>query len=197
MVLRSYVGAPVKRKEDPRLITGSSIYVDDITLPGMVHLAIVRSPYAHAKIVNIDTAEALTMPGVVSVVTGSDLAPMLTNKYPVEAYEGPGEPPEEYIPQAEQDDTIPVPGVEPLARRKVRYIGEPVAAVVAVSKAQAADAAAAVEVEYEAWRQPSIPMRRGSRAHPNSMTWSRTTSASARKQSMATWMPRSKRRQSR
>ena len=106
MVLRSYVGAPVKRKEDPRLITGSSIYVDDITLPGMVHLAVVRSPYAHAKIVNIDTAEALTMPGVVAVVTGSDLAPMLTNKYPVEAYEGPGEPPEEYIPQAEQDDTI-------------------------------------------------------------------------------------------
>ena len=137
MVLRSYVGAPVKRKEDPRLITGSSIYVDDITLPGMVHLAIVRSPYAHARIKGIDTAEALTMPGVVAVVTGSDLAPLLTNKYPVEAYEGPGEPPEEYIPQAEQDDTIPVPGVEPLARRKVRYIGEPVAAVVAASKAQA------------------------------------------------------------
>jgi carbon-monoxide dehydrogenase large subunit len=166
VVLRSYVGAPVKRKEDPRLITGSSIYVDDITLPGMVHLAVVRSPYAHAKIASIDTAAALTMPGVVAVVTGSDLAPMLTNKYPVEAYEGPGEPPEEYIPQAEQDDTIPVPGVEPLARRKVRYIGEPVAAVVAASKAQAADAAAAVEVDYEALeavvdpyeaRQPGAP----------------------------------------
>jgi carbon-monoxide dehydrogenase large subunit len=166
VVLRSYVGAPVKRKEDPRLITGSSIYVDDITLPGMVHLAIVRSPFAHAKIVNIDVTEALTMPGVVAVVTGSDLAPMLANKYPVEAYEGPGEPPEEYIPQAEQDDTIPVPGVEPLARRKVRYIGEPVAAVVATSKAQAADAAAAVDVEYDALeavvdpyeaRQPGAP----------------------------------------
>ena len=69
VVLRSYVGASVKRKEDPRLITGSSIYVDDLKLPGMVHVAIVRSPYAHAKINGIDTAAALAMPGVVAVMT--------------------------------------------------------------------------------------------------------------------------------
>ena len=131
MVLRSYVGAPVKRKEDPRLITGSSIYVDDISLPGMVHLAIVRSPYAHARITGIDTAAARAMPGVVAVVTAHDLAQVLTNKYPVEAYEGPGDRPEDQISDEEGDQTIPVPGVEPLARRKVRYIGEPVAAVVA------------------------------------------------------------------
>src|ERR671910_1779126 len=91
VVLRSYVGAPVKRKEDPRLITGSSIYVDDITLPGMVHLAIVRSPYAHAQIVGIDTSAAREMPGVVAVVTARDIETMLADKYPVEDYEGPGE----------------------------------------------------------------------------------------------------------
>ena len=146
MVLSRYAGAQVKRKEDPRLITGSSVYVDDITLPGMVHLAIVRSPYAHARIAGIDTAAAREMPGVVSVVTARDIESMLADKYPVEDYEGPGERPEQQVADIEEKDTIPIPGVEPLARRKVRYIGEPVAAVVAASKAQAADAAAAVEV---------------------------------------------------
>ena len=148
MVLRSYVGAPVKRKEDPRLITGSSIYVDDLKLPGMVHVAVVRSPYAHARIASIDTAAALAMPGVVAVVTATDLAGVLANKYPVEAYEGPGDRPEDQIFD-EEATSIPVPGVEPLASRKVRYIGEPVAAVVAESKMQAEDAAAVVDVDYE------------------------------------------------
>ena len=63
----------------------------------MVHLAIVRSPYAHAKITNIDTSEALSMPGVVAVITAKDLEQVLANKYPVEAYEGPGDPPEDQI----------------------------------------------------------------------------------------------------
>ncbi|MGH2615410.1 MAG: xanthine dehydrogenase family protein molybdopterin-binding subunit, partial [Thermomicrobiales bacterium] len=148
MVLRSYVGAPVKRKEDPRLITGSSIYVDDLQLPGMLQMAIVRSPHPHATITGIDTAEALAMPGVVAVVTADDLASVLASKYPVEAYEGPGDRPEDQIFD-EQEGDIDVPGVEPLARRKVRYIGEPVAAVVAASKMQAADAAAAVQVDYD------------------------------------------------
>ena len=75
MVLRSYVGAPVKRKEDPRLITGSSVYVDDLKLPGIVHTAIVRSPHPHATITSIDATEARAMPGVVAVVTARDLAP--------------------------------------------------------------------------------------------------------------------------
>lgn len=166
MVLRSYVGAPVKRKEDPRLITGSSVYVDDLSLPGMVHLAIVRSPYAHARITGIDTTEAAAMPGVVAVITAKDLEKVLAVKYPVEAYEGPGDRPEDQIFDEEGAQTIPVPGVEPLARRKVRYIGEPVAAVVAATKMQAQDAAEAVLVEYEALeavvdpyeaRQPGAP----------------------------------------
>src|SRR5262249_4597233 len=138
MVLRSYIGAPVKRREDPRLITGSSVYVDDLQLPGMVHLAIVRSPYAHARIVGIDTVAGASRPGVCAVVTADALPAVLADKYPVEAYEGPGEPPEEYIPEADEDPSIPVPLIAPLARDKVRYVGEPVAAVVAESKMQAA-----------------------------------------------------------
>lgn len=63
MVLSKYVGAVVKRKEDPRLITGSSTYVDDIKIPGTLHVAFVRSQYPHAVIKSIDTAEALTFPG--------------------------------------------------------------------------------------------------------------------------------------
>ena len=197
MVLRSYVGAPVKRKEDPRLITGSSIYVDDITLPGMVHLAIVRSPYAHARIVGIDMSAAREMPGVVAVVTARDIESMLADKYPVEDYEGPGERPEQQVADIEEESTIPIPGVEPLARRKVRYIGEPVAAVVATSKAQAADAAAAVEVEYEALEAVVDPYEARQPGAPQLYDRSRTTSASARKRFMAMSMWRSRRRQSR
>ena len=73
MALASPLGAPVKRTEDPRLITGAGNYLDDIKLPGMTHAAILRSPYAHAKIVSIDTARAAAMPGVVAVFTGKDL----------------------------------------------------------------------------------------------------------------------------
>ncbi len=148
MVLRSYVGAPVKRKEDPRLITGSSTYVDDFQLPGMLHLAIVRSPLAHATIAGIDASEARAMPGVVAVITADDLADLLKDKYPVEAYEGPGDRPEDQIFE-EEGGKIAVPPVAPLARGKVRYVGEPVAAVVADSAMRAQDAAAAVHVDYD------------------------------------------------
>src|SRR5829696_8119509 len=106
VVLRSLVGAPVKRKEDPRLITGSSVYVDDLDLPGMVHVAIVRSPYAHATITRVDTGEALAMRGVVAVVTAQDLGTVLASKYPVEEYEGPGGKPELQISDVEEDATI-------------------------------------------------------------------------------------------
>ena len=170
MVLRSYRGASVKRKEDPRLITGTSVYVDDLQMPGMVHVAIVRSPHAHAKITGIDASEALAMPGVVAVLTAKDLAPVLADKYPVTHYEGPGERPEDQAMDAdheEQDAGIPVPHVEPLAMHVVRYVGEPVAAVIAESRTQAADAAAAVVVDYDLLpavvdpyeaRQPGAPL---------------------------------------
>src|SRR5215217_7783045 len=108
MVLSSYVGATVKRKEDPRLITGSSTYVDDLKLAATVHVAFLRSPYAHAKINGIDTTAAKEMPGVVAVWTAADLSKVLKDKYPVE---GRGETGEEGSDDAAADAGIPVPGV--------------------------------------------------------------------------------------
>ena len=69
-----FIGARVRRKEDPRLITGTATYTDDIVLPRMAHAAFTRSPQAHARIVSIDTSAAAAMPGVVAVYTGDDLA---------------------------------------------------------------------------------------------------------------------------
>src|SRR5499433_3260459 len=69
------MGAEIKRKEDPRLITGTSAYVGDLSLPGLHHVAFVRSPHAHARIRRIDASAALRRPGVVAVVTGADLKP--------------------------------------------------------------------------------------------------------------------------
>jgi len=67
------MGHRMKRKEDPRFIQGKGRYVDDVRLPGMLHMDLVRSPYAHAKILKIDSSEALKIPGVVAVITGQDL----------------------------------------------------------------------------------------------------------------------------
>src|SRR5437763_15271627 len=69
-----WLGTPVKRREDPRLITGNATFIDDIRLPGTLHLAFVRSPHAHARIGGIDASAALAMPGVVAVVTGDEAA---------------------------------------------------------------------------------------------------------------------------
>jgi carbon-monoxide dehydrogenase large subunit len=146
VVLRSYVGASVRRKEDPRLITGSSTYIDDLQLVGMVHVAIVRSPHAHARINGIDSSAALAMPGVVAVITAADLAPVLQSKYSGQG--GGGGPAAEGGGLAEPS-SIPEPPVEPLALKKVRYVGEPVAAVVAEARAVAVDAAELVAVDYE------------------------------------------------
>ncbi|MCV4697919.1 xanthine dehydrogenase molybdenum-binding subunit XdhA, partial [Escherichia coli] len=68
-----YMGQALKRKEDPRFITGTGRYTDDFVLPGMLHAAMVRSPYAHARITNIDPSSVAGMPGVVAVLTGEDL----------------------------------------------------------------------------------------------------------------------------
>ncbi|HEY8446057.1 MAG TPA: xanthine dehydrogenase family protein molybdopterin-binding subunit, partial [Thermomicrobiales bacterium] len=146
MVLSSYVGATVKRKEDPRLITGSSTYVDDLQLPGMLHLAFVRSTLPHALIKGIDASAALEMPGVVAVVTAADLKKVLKDFY-VDATAG--ETGEDAPEAAAADDKIPVPKVLPLADKKVRYVGDPVAAVIAETRAQAEDAVQFVEVDYE------------------------------------------------
>ena len=124
-----YIGAKRRTKEDPRFVSGRGRYVADVALPGMKHIALVASPHASARIVSINTKPALSMPGVVYVLTGEEFCA--------------------------NTDSLAI-GVDApkvtrwaLARGVVRYAGEWVAAVVADSRAQAEDAAEAVEVEYE------------------------------------------------
>src|SRR5262245_29518241 len=133
------MGAFVKRKEDRRLVTGTSAYVGDIHVAGLHYVAFVRSPYAHAKIGRIDTSAAASRPGVVKVITGQDIR-------------GRCQPIPLGGPSAEGGG-----GAEtsigrthfPLSVGRVRYVGEPVAAVIATSEAAAVDAAAEVAVEWE------------------------------------------------
>jgi carbon-monoxide dehydrogenase large subunit len=146
MVLSRFVGAEVRRKEDPRLITGSSTYVDDLKVPGMGVVALVRSPHPHATIVSIDKSAALAMPGVLAVVTGDELAQFCGSLAGGSAEGGSGE---EANPIEKEEESEESPPIWPLARGKVRYVGEAVVAVVAESKYQAEDAAEAIEVEYD------------------------------------------------
>ncbi len=127
-----YVGKPLKRKEDPRLIQGLAHYVDDIQLPGMHYAAFVRSPYAHARIRSIDTSKAKSAANVVAVLTGEDLREVIG-----------------LVPCAAQ-----VPDMKPaqrpvLALERVRFVGEPVAVVVAADRYTARDAIDLIEVDYE------------------------------------------------
>ncbi len=131
------IGARTKRNEDPRLLTGRALFVDDLDLPGMVHVAFLRSPYAHARIRGIDTSRAKQREGVIAVYTAEDLG----------SYWQPG------------PLLVPPPPVEgmvfnqrtqvPLAKDKVRQLGEPIAVIVAVSRYVAEDALPNVEVDYE------------------------------------------------
>ncbi len=126
------VGAPVKRVEDPRLLTGQGRYLDDITLPSMLHAAFVRSAYAHAKILGVDTTAAKRLTGVVAVLSARDLAGSVEPLAPL----------------------LDAPGFAPtswpaLADSRVRFAGEPVAIVCASSPYVSADGAALVAVNYE------------------------------------------------
>ena len=128
------IGASVKRREDPRLVTGRGSFTDDLRLPGQCYLAFVRSPYAHARILAVDTSRARAHPGVVAVLTAQEL-------------EGRVRPiPLIRRPPGQEVEPPPVP---PLASGRALYQGEPVAAVVAESREAAYDAAELVEVEYE------------------------------------------------
>ncbi len=142
MVMSKMVGATVRRKEDPRLITGSATYVDDVQLPGMLHMVVVRSMYPHGVINGYDTEAAKAMPGVVAVYTGEDLDDLFVN-ISTDAAE------ETSAVDDVDSDKIPVPPVSPLATRKVRYIGQPLAVVVADSTPQAVDAAELVVVDID------------------------------------------------
>jgi len=146
MVLSSMVGAQVKRKEDPRLITGSSTYVDDIKLPGILIAAVVRSPYPHARVTSVDTAPALAIPGVVAALTGDELAAFCG---PLAGGGGEGGSGEQGDKDEGDAEEIPTPATWAIARDMVRFVGEAVAVVVATSAALAEDAVDAVVVEYD------------------------------------------------
>src|ERR671922_46028 len=125
------IGAPIRRVEDAPLITGKGCYTEDVQLPGMLHLAFLRSPYPHARIISIDVTAARTMAGVIAVVTGEDLGERL------------------HVPAFPMVPGMKIPPHPLLARGAVHAVGTPVAAVVAQSRALAHDAANAIDIEYE------------------------------------------------
>jgi carbon-monoxide dehydrogenase large subunit len=129
-----HVGRSLRRKEDPRLITGRARYIDDIAMPGMLWAAIVRSPEAHARIVSIDASAARERPGVHAVFTGEDMADL----------EAP-------LPMAWAPPGVEInnPDHWPLARGAVKHVGDPVAVVIGEDRYGVVDAVADVVVEYE------------------------------------------------
>jgi len=132
-----YFGERIKRNEDPRLLMGQGLFVDDVNLPDMLHAAFLRSPYAHAKINNIDVSQVLQREGVVAVYTANDLGsywqegPLLVSPPPV------------------KDITFNQKTQVPLAKDKVKFAGEPIVMVLAESRYIAEDALADILVDYE------------------------------------------------
>lgn len=130
------IGAAVPRIEDRRLLRGLGRYTDDHATEGGLHLVFVRSPHAHAAISAIDGTEALAMPGVAGVITGTDLAGLGTLQTSVQRHLPDGRP-------------MPRPPYRVLATDRARFVGDPVAAVLAETRAQARDAAEAVAVDWQ------------------------------------------------
>jgi CO/xanthine dehydrogenase Mo-binding subunit len=142
----TWIGKGIKRREDPALLTGEATYTNDIELPAMLHAAVLRSPYAHARIASIDTSAAKKLPGVYAVLTGREAAEII--------------------------DPVPAFCAEPVVERaialeKVRYAGEAVVAVAAESRYIAEDALELVQIEWEplpplanvqAAMQPNAPL---------------------------------------
>jgi carbon-monoxide dehydrogenase large subunit len=129
---RPYVGRPIKRVEDPRLVKGLGTYTDDVRLPGLVHAAILRSPHAHARILRIDVGPARAIPGVIAVLTGAD----------VNDHCGA-------VPCAAAIAGLKAPKHTVLAGDRVYYVGHPVAVAVATDPYVARDALDAIDVDYE------------------------------------------------
>ena len=132
------IGARVARKEDKRFVTGLGRYVDDMVVPGMKHAAFVRSPHAHADVKKIDVKAAMAMPGVIGVLTGKELKA-----------DGIGNLICGWMIHSKDGTPMKMGAWSPLAVDRVRYVGDAVAVVVAETKAQARDAAEAVEVTYK------------------------------------------------
>jgi len=132
MATARVLGASIKRREDPRFITGKGNYTDDLKLPGLTYAVFVRSPHAHARIRKIDTAAAKAHPGVVAIFTGKDMAGV--NSLPCGWL----------LPE------LKIPPHMPLATDAARYLGDPVAVVIAETQSAARDAADLVDVDWEA-----------------------------------------------
>lgn len=133
MGIAASIGTPIKRREDPRLITGQATYVDDVKLSGMLHMAILRSPYGHARINSINTEAAKQHPGVKAVYTAEDFSDIASVAIAV--------------PLGEIANGMGLHG--PLASGKVRFYGDPVAVVIAQDRYVARDARDLIEVDYE------------------------------------------------
>ena len=125
-------GSAIKRREDPRLITGRGSYVDDLQIPGILYMTLVRSPHAHARLRSVDAEAARGMPGVFAVYTGADLQGKVGD-----------------LPCGWVLPDIKMPPHHPVAVDKVRYVGDAVAVVLADSRDAARDAAEAINVDYE------------------------------------------------
>jgi carbon-monoxide dehydrogenase large subunit len=132
-----YFGERIKRNEDPRLLTGQALYVDDVDLPRMLHAAFLRSPYAHARIKRIDVSRALQRDGVVAAYTAADLG----------GYWKPG--PLLVSPPPVKDIIFNEKTQVPLAKDKVKFAGEPIVMVLAESRYLAEDALTEIQVDYE------------------------------------------------
>ena len=143
--IASGIGRPVRRKEDLRLLTGKGRYCDDVSLPRMADGMIVRSPHAHARIVSIDKRAALAAPEVLAVLTGADYR--AAGLGPIPHNPGLSAPPDV---QARLCGGSPIATSHyPLPSDRVRFVGEPVAIVVAETIAAAKDAAELVEIVWE------------------------------------------------
>src|SRR5438105_1596975 len=129
--VETFVGKRIRRREDPRLITGTATYVEDIQMPGMHYAVILRSPHAAARIRSIDTKKAVSAPGVVCVFTGKDTKVVGA------------------VPCGVAMPDLRVPQHTILATERVYFVGHPVAVVVARDRYLARDAADLIEVDYE------------------------------------------------
>ncbi|HSE06846.1 MAG TPA: xanthine dehydrogenase family protein molybdopterin-binding subunit [Methylomirabilota bacterium] len=139
-------GRPIPRKEDARLVTGRGRFGDDFNLPGQAHAHLVRSPHAHARILSVDAAAALAMPGVLAVLTGTDaaadgLAPIPHKPVPTN--------PNEFPLGGREGGRVLVTPHPPLPADAARFVGEPVAMVIAETAAAAGDAAERVRVSWQ------------------------------------------------
>lgn len=129
----TFIGSPIERLEDDRLLTGKGQYVGDVTRAGMVHAAILRSSVAHGHLVAVDASAALAMPGVLAVITAADIFPTIPT-----------------IPLRQDPMPVLVPFEQPIiANQKVRYVGEPIAVVIADSAQVAEDALEMIQAEID------------------------------------------------